>query len=55
MLEMKSGCSTCDQSTTKPFPPPYELVSRIDGLSARLRGRLLGSPTGWIPPFTTSR
>lgn len=55
MLEMRSACPKCDQNAKKPWPPPYALVSRIDGLSARLRGRLQGPRTGWVPPFNTSR
>lgn len=55
MLEMRTGCDRCRQKAKKPSPPPYGLVSRVDGLSTRLRARLLGSPKGWVPPFNTSR
>jgi hypothetical protein len=55
MLELRKNCSRCDQAAKKPWPPPHNLVSRLDGLSTRLRNRLLSGPRGWLPPFNTSR
>lgn len=55
MLDTRTGCSKCKKKGKKPWPPPYLLVGRMDSLSSRLRGRLLGPSKGWLPPFNTSR
>jgi hypothetical protein len=55
MLQLRTSCSRCNEEAEKPWPPPYKLVSRLDGLSTRLRNQLLGGSRGWVPPFNTSR
>ena len=54
MLDLKTGCDQCDKDEEKPYKPPYELVSMLYGLSARMRGYVTGSRSHWVPPLCTS-
>ena len=54
MLEMRTGCDQCDQDAKKPWPPPYQLVGMLYGLSERMRLFVTGPTALWTTPFCTS-
>jgi hypothetical protein len=48
----------CPEAGPKPkpnVPPPFGLVGKMDALSSRLAGKLVGSPLRWKRPLYTSR
>jgi len=51
------GCDNkkCGGSKKKPFDPPVELVTRLNGVAMRLEGYLTGPPSNWRKPILTSR
>ncbi|HTV24726.1 MAG TPA: AHH domain-containing protein [Polyangiaceae bacterium] len=57
-LDKASGdaCDQCKKSKSPDgkFPPPHFLIFRLNALSARLRGWLLGPPTAWTSGLFTS-
>jgi len=50
----KHTCKTPIEPLAKPWPAPYALTNRLDGLSERLRNLLSGSPKSWRNPIFTS-
>ena len=51
------NCEKCQkaQSNGGKLPPPYRLVHRLNGVSKRLHGYLVGNPLSWLPPVFTSQ
>lgn len=49
------GDEDCAAGKKKPFAPPYGVLARINGVSARLAGRLYGIPGNWKKPIMTSK
>jgi hypothetical protein len=50
------NCDKCKNATSGggKLPPPHTLVHRLNSVSARLAGFLVGSPRSWRPPVYTS-
>jgi hypothetical protein len=51
-----SNCDKCKEVTDAggKLPPPHSLVYRLNNVSTRLAGFLVGSPRSWRPPVYTS-
>ena len=49
------GKDNCGGKKKKPFDPPFNLVTRLNGVALRLEALLTGSPRGWRKPVFTSR
>lgn len=51
------NCSKCQQAKSGggKLPPPHRLVHRLNAVSGRLAGFLVGAPLGWRPPVYTSK
>jgi hypothetical protein len=54
MIESKRECTEGKCKKKKPWNPPYSLVGRLDSLSERVKGYLIGSPKRWLAPLVTS-
>jgi hypothetical protein len=54
MAKRKYFCSECAKAN-EPLPPPYKLVHRINRISKRMKGYLVGRPEAWRVNACTSR
>lgn len=55
MSEQDHFCEKCKKKSKKPKPAPFKLVHRLNLISDRLRGRLVGQPSSWNKNIWTSR
>lgn len=49
------GADECGANQKKPYPPPYGLISRLEGVAGRLATKLQGEEPTWEMPIFTSR
>lgn len=54
IADASSNCDKCNEADGDKSPPPYQLVRRLNGLSQRLAGYLVGDVDGWRFPLFTS-
>lgn len=49
------GKDNCGGQKKKPYDPPFGLISRLNGVASRLKGKLQGKESKWEMPIFTSR
>ena len=56
-MEDKKGCGdkNCPLEKSKPYDPPYNVLSQIKDVARRLKRKVYGDSNDWHAPLMTSR